>query len=295
VCGTVDAYVAASASATGKLTLDSKPLTLAAGAHVEGEALLVAHASVCIRARVDVHGAITDCVVIGGSASAGASSGGAGDGWCNSGSCGGSSGGGSSGGGSSSGGSSSGGSSSGGSSSGGCGGGDCGGSSSGGSSSGGSSSGGSAGVDLSADLDLCGAVEAFTSAATSASAGTCTVAGNTLSIASGVSLAGEALACVGANVCVHATIDASGNVCAPSNVSLDLLGSARVHVCGHVRAYAAASASAAGHVAIGGPDFRIAAGGHLTGSAMLSLNASVCVDASLDASGSIKAGTVSAH
>ena len=271
ICGTVDAYVAASASIDGALTLDGRPLAIAAGARVEGEALLVAHASVCLRARLDLRGVITDCIVIGVGASAGTSSGGG-----SSGSSGGSSG-------------SSGGSSG---SSGGCGGGCTG--SSGGGSSGGTGSGG-ADIDLSATLDICGALQAFTSAAAGAGVGTCTVAGNTLSIASGTQLVGEALVLVGANVCLHATIDVTGNVSAPSTASLALLGSAKVHVCGHVRGYAAASANVAGHVGIGGPDFRIAAGAQLTGAALLVANASVCIDASLDASGALAVGTVSAH
>jgi hypothetical protein len=249
-----------SANADGALTIDGKPLTIKAGAHVEGEILLVLHASVCVTAKVDVDGKATHLSV--------RSSGGT---ECTSGTCGGSS----------SGGSSSGGSSSGGSSSGG--------SSSGGSSSGGSSSGS---LDLSADIDVCGVVSAF-SAAGIANGGSLTIGGKTLNIASGVSLVGQALLLAGANVCVHAHVDANGALCAPSSVSLNLTGSARVHVCGSVHAYAAASATACGELSIGACGFRLAAGSSISGEAKLSVGASVCVDAQLTSAGELTACTVS--
>jgi hypothetical protein len=255
LCGRVDAYVAASVDADGALTIDGKPLKIKAGAHVEGEIMLVLHASVCLTVKLDLDGKATHVVVR------------AGDGA----SC------------TSCGGSSSGGSSSGGSSSGGA--------SSGGASSGGSSSGGN--IDLSADIDVCGVVSAFT-AAGATSGGSLTIAGKTLNIASGVSLVGEALLLAGANVCVHAHVDASGALCAPSAVSLNLTGSARVHVCGTVQAYAAASATACGELSIGACGFRVAAGAAISGEARLSVGASVCIDAKLTSAGELTVCTVSA-
>jgi hypothetical protein len=185
-------------------------------------------------------------------------------------------------GGSSSGGSSSGGSSSGGSSSGG--------SSSGG---GGSSSGGTVEADLHAVIDVCGVVSAF-AAATAEKTGTVTIAGKQLGIASGTSLVGQALLSIGANVCIHAELDASGALRAPSSVSLDLLGSARVHICGTVRAYVAACATDVGSLRLGGCGLTIATGALVSGEALLKVGASVCVDAKLTAEGQLTACSVGA-
>ncbi len=148
-------------------------------------------------------------------------------------------------------------------------------------------------------LDLCGDLRAFTAAsaagAASAAAGACNVAGVPLSIASGTAIAGDVLAKLGANVCLHATVDASGSVVAPSSLTAELLASASLHACGVVRAYVAAGADATGTLAIGAPSFTLAAGASVAGAAALSVGASVCVDASLDASGHIAACTVHAN
>ena len=73
------------------------------------------------------------------------------------------------------------------------------------------------------------------------------------------------------------------------------MAKARVKVCGHVSAYAAASASAKGWVAVGGCGFDIAAGAKVDAKAALAVDASVCIDASLDVNGDIAACVVTAH
>ena len=164
-----------------------------------------------------------------------------------------------------------------------------------GSGGGGTSGGGVGASDLSADVHLCGKLDAF--AAAGAQAGACTISGITLPIAAGITITGQLLATVGANVCLDAKLDTAGKVQASSALSLDLvlLAGARTKTCGKVSAYAASSASTRGEVAIGGASFDIAAGASVAASAKLVVGASVCVDASLDRAVAIVAATVSAN
>lgn len=284
ICGSVDAYVAATAHADGVLRLSGKHFVIKAGAHVEAEAKLAVHADVCIKAKVNVDGHLVAIIVLDkGATTGGGSSGG---------STGGSSGGGSSGGncddkGTCWGGGSSGGSSGGGGTS-------SGGTSGGGGGGGGTSSGGGASADLSADVHICGKLDAFTAAG--ANAGACVIAGNTIPIKAGTQLSGQLLATVGANVCLDAHLGVDGTCDGGSlSLDLDLSAKARVKVCGSVSAYAAASASAKGWVAVGGCGFDIAAGANVDAKAALAVNASVCIDASLDVNGDIAACVVTAH
>lgn len=170
---------------------------------------------------------------------------------------------------------------------------------SGGGPSGGGSASPSTSSSLTADLRLCGKLEAFTAAG--AQAGACTIGGKTLPIAAGTSVSGQVLAVVGADVCLDAKIDSNGSVRASASLSLDLAldldldARARAKACGKVTAYAAASTTTKGDVAIGGASFDIAAGATVTGSAKLVVGASVCVDARLDRSGAVVAATVSTN
>lgn len=166
---------------------------------------------------------------------------------------------------------------------------------SGGTTGAGSTSGG--GSAASAELHLCGKLEAFTAAG--AQAGAVVIGGKALPIAAGTTVSGELLATVGANVCLDAKLDDAGNVRASASLSLDLAASlqtnARAKACGTVTAYVAASASAKGNVALGACGIDIAANASVTAEAELVVGASVCVDASLDRDGAIVTATVSAH
>lgn len=283
VCGSVDLYVAASAHVDGMLELSGKHFWIKAGAKVDAEAKLAVHADVCIKAKVDIDGKLVAIVVLDKGATTGtggSAGGGSGDGSGGGGSSGGNcddkgtccGGGGTGGGGSSSG------------------------TGGGGSSGGGSSGSGSGGadLDLSANLHICGKLDAFTAAG--ANAGSCVIAGNPLPIKAGAQLTGQVLATVGADVCLDAKLDVDGNI-SDGNISRDLgvSGNARVKVCGHVTAYAAASVTAKGKVAIGGCGLDIAAGAKIDAKAALAVDASVCIDASLDANGDIAACVVTSH
>ena len=79
------------------------------------------------------------------------------------------------------------------------------------------------------------------------------------------------------------------------NVSTNLLGSAHAKVCGTVHAYVAASGSAGGHVQVGAPKLRLAAGARVSGSASLAVGASVCVEGSSNLAGELTSCVVSAH
>lgn len=171
---------------------------------------------------------------------------------------------------------------------------DHGGDNGGGGGGGGTAGGGAAAaLDLSADLDVCGHVDAFTAAAGGA-CGALSIAGCDVPIGGATSLVGEALLHVGGAACVHAHVDASGAI-DHGSVSTNLLGAAHAKVCGTVHAYVAASAAAGGHVQVGAPKLRLAAGAQVSGSAALAIGASVCVEGSLNLAGELTACVVSAH
>jgi len=150
-------------------------------------------------------------------------------------------------------------------------------------------------LDLHADIDICGTARLLARATADASADVCRVGGIDLPLSSSVDLAANVLVRAGARVCLHARLDVEGRVVPPARVELDVLGRASLHVCGHVRAYVAASADVDGALAIGGSPFVVAAGALLDvdADASLALNAAVCVDAELDLQGRIRVGRIS--
>ncbi len=255
-CARLEAYVAARADADGLIQIGGKKHVIKAGTNVRNAELLVLDATVCVDAKLDASLRIVDCAVSCGADPCGPT----GDG-------------------------SSGGSSSGGEE-------DCG---SGCAPAGGGSSGASSGAspELGGTIDLCGTVDACVEA-TAATSGQLSIGGCELPIGSGVSLLGDVLLRAGASVCVHAELD-KGAICAPPTVTLNLDLDAKVRLCGAVNAYVAAGSAAAGSVSVGGPTLRIKAGARLDGDAKLVVGANVCVDAALDGSGYVTAGTVVAR
>lgn len=63
VCGTVNAYVAATSTSTGFITIDGVRYDIAIGVVVENEALIVVGASICLHATVNVNGEIIVIII----------------------------------------------------------------------------------------------------------------------------------------------------------------------------------------------------------------------------------------
>lgn len=81
----------------------------------------------------------------------------------------------------------------------------------------------------------------------------------------------------------------------PGLAAAQVGGSATVSVCGPVTVYTAANALVPGAITVGGVPFVIAAGTNLVGAGTLGVGSNVCLQATLNASGQISAGTVSAN
>jgi hypothetical protein len=148
-------------------------------------------------------------------------------------------------------------------------------------------------IDGTTDLMICGRLDAWVKA-TADAMGYVTISGHKIDLQKGVALAVDLLVKLGLNVCVSLKLDVNGHVTSGSIV-LDLLAAARVHVCGEVHAYVKATASSVGELWIGFPRLQIAAGALLEADAMLKVAAKVCVDASLDLQGRISAGVCTAY
>ena len=133
-------------------------------------------------------------------------------------------------------------------------------------------------------ISLCGTVTAYT-AATANSAGSITIGGQTLPVAAGTTLDGAGLITAGANLCLNGSLNAAGQLVVPSSLSAGV--SSRVSICGVVRAFTAATASAPGSITIGGQTLPIAAGTALGGSGTVNVGANVCLDGTLDLSGQL--------
>lgn len=138
-------------------------------------------------------------------------------------------------------------------------------------------------------LTLCGKVNAFAAASANAR-GSVTIAGYEMSLGSAVSLLNEIALRLDANVCAALTLDALGDATSGS-VATDFRATARVHVCGVVHGYTAATATKTGSLWIGYPQFVIAKGATLANAAALVIDAYACVDANLDVDGAIGGGT----
>ncbi len=133
-------------------------------------------------------------------------------------------------------------------------------------------------AQVAANVNVCGVVSAISSNAI-------TINGVTYPIVPGGTITGASLVNVGANVCLNAALNASGQITAPSSISIS--PTLAVNLCAKVDAYQAATASAPGFITLGGTTLPIAIGSQLAGSETITVGANLCLNATLNASGQI--------
>jgi|GEM_PF-1966369 len=133
-------------------------------------------------------------------------------------------------------------------------------------------------------VNICGVVSAFT-AATASAPGSITIGGQTFPIAAGTVINGVGQLTAGTNACLSGTLNASGQIVAPSSITLQ--AGTTVNICGVVSAFTAATASAPGSITIGGQTFPIAAGTVINGVGQITGGVNACLSATLNASGQI--------
>ena len=143
------------------------------------------------------------------------------------------------------------------------------------------------------NVSLCGVVSAY-SPATANQAGSVTIGGQTIPIAAGTTLVGNNLLTAGNNVCLNGQLNANGQL-SNGTVTANASGGGSVQLCGVLTAFQAATANAPGSITVGGQTFPIAAGTTLNGQDLLRLGSDVCLSGSLNASGQINNGTVTAN
>lgn len=126
-------------------------------------------------------------------------------------------------------------------------------------------------ISATSTISLCGRVDAYQGAKVDAP-GFITLGGKTIVIAAGTLLSGSESIVVGANLCLNATVNASGQIIPPATVAANVNTS--IGVCGKVTAFVAATANAAGSIAIGGVTFTILPGVVLSG---VTVGAEICL------------------
>ncbi len=136
------------------------------------------------------------------------------------------------------------------------------------------------------NINVCGTLVSYT-AATASAPGSININGLPYTIAANTILQGSALLTTGANVCLNANVDASGLIHS-GTASASAGVTASVHVCGTVTAYSAAGVLTPGSITIGGQTFAINPNTTLAGT--VTLNTPGCLDANLSPTGSITAG-----
>jgi len=136
------------------------------------------------------------------------------------------------------------------------------------------------------NMNVCGTVVSYT-AATATAPGSININGLPYTIAANTILQGSALLTTGANVCLNANVDASGLIHS-GTASANAGATATVHICGTVSAYTAAGLATPGSITIGGQTFAINPNTTLTGT--VTVNTPGCLDANLSPTGSITGG-----
>jgi uncharacterized repeat protein (TIGR01451 family) len=139
-------------------------------------------------------------------------------------------------------------------------------------------------ANVTTTLALCGVVENYTPATTTAD-GSITIAGRTFPIAAGTSIANSSLISAGADLCMTATLNALGEIIVPTSVTANV--KTAVEICGVVTAYTPATSNANGLITIGGQTFPIAAGTSITNSEAITLGANLCLKGTTNAFGEI--------
>lgn len=139
-------------------------------------------------------------------------------------------------------------------------------------------------------VSVCGVVSAYTAATVSA-AGSIAIGGVTYPIAAGTTLTGANLITVGSSFCLNGTLNGGGQL---SGGAITASGGAStsVNVCGVVSAYTAATATVAGSIAIAGVTYTLPAGTVLNGGSQIAVGTALCLSGSLNGSGQLTTGTV---
>jgi hypothetical protein len=141
-------------------------------------------------------------------------------------------------------------------------------------------------------LTLCGNVSAYT-AATALTAGSITIGGQTFVIAPSAALTGPNIV-TGNNYCIDANTNVAGEI-VNGQVSGGASATANVSICGKVDAFQAATAGAPGSITINGQTFSIATNTTLAGQNAIVVGGQYCLDGQLNGSGQIQNGQISAQ
>jgi hypothetical protein len=150
--------------------------------------------------------------------------------------------------------------------------------------------GGSISANTSTAFSVCGFLSAYVPA-TATAAGSITIGGVTYPIAPGTAVSGASLAVPTSVLCLQGTLNGSGQL---STAALSVNAGTSINICGPVTSYSGATGTVPGAITINGQTFTIAAGAGLTNANLITTGTLICLSGTLNASGQLAGGTVTA-
>lgn len=150
-----------------------------------------------------------------------------------------------------------------------------------------------AGANATARISICGRVDAFT-AATNNTNGSITIDGQTFVIKNNTTLTNQNTIVVGGQYCLSGTANGQGEI---TNGQVTARGAfaASLYICGVVSAFTAATSTSAGSITINGQTFVIAPGTTLAGQGSIGTGNNYCLQASQNTAGEVVGGNVSSN